>query len=125
MYVRHEISVALSGEQPLLTNPNEWRVRWKEGETNEDVIGNYVLWILARVINVVYGKDNSREASRVEREELLRELEEWRAGLPDTFTGIPYGDEDADGFRKVYFPVTAAGMFKRPSLTRLRYINLD
>jgi hypothetical protein len=106
IYVRHEISVALSSEQPLLLNPDEWAVRWKEGETREDVLGNHVLWILARVINLVYGKEI---ATIQKREEFLHELEEWRAGLSDTFIGIPYGDKDEDGFRKVYFPVTAAG----------------
>jgi hypothetical protein len=106
IYVRHEISVALSSEQPLLLNPDEWAVRWKEGETREDVLGNHVLWILARVINLVYGKET---ATIQRREEFLHELEEWRAGLSHTFIGIPYGDKDEDGFRKVYFPVTAAG----------------
>jgi hypothetical protein len=106
IYVRHEIGVALSSEQPLLLNPDEWAVCWKEGETREDVLGNHVLWILARVINLVYGKET---ATIQEREEFLHELEEWRAGLSDTFIGIPYGETDDDGFRKVYFPVTAAG----------------
>ncbi|KAF2794897.1 hypothetical protein K505DRAFT_303155 [Melanomma pulvis-pyrius CBS 109.77] len=108
VYVRHEISVALSSEQPLLLDPEDWDVRWEDGETREDVLGNHVLWILARVINLVYGKDKTSEASHQKREEFLHELEEWRSGLSDTFVGIPYGDEDEDGFRKVYFPVTAA-----------------
>lgn len=123
VYVRHEISVALSSEQPLLLNPEDWDVRWEDGETREDVLGNHVLWILARVINLVYGKDNNSEASHQKREEFLRELEEWRSGLSDTFVGIPYGDEDEDGFRKVYFPVTAAGKLQKKKAPILAVAN--
>ncbi|KAF2706892.1 hypothetical protein K504DRAFT_459319 [Pleomassaria siparia CBS 279.74] len=110
IYVRHEISIALTSEQPLLMDPDGWQVQWEQGETREDVLGNHVLWILARVINLVYGKDNDVEVSSRKREALLQEMEDWRAGLSDNFVGVPYGDEDEDGFKKVYFPVTAAAV---------------
>lgn len=109
IYVRHEIGTALATEQPLILHPNEWNVYWRERETREDILGNHVLWILARVINLVYGKEGATPAGRLQREEFLQELEQWRAGLSDTFIGIPYGEEDDEGFRKVYFTVTAAG----------------
>ncbi|PSN72990.1 hypothetical protein BS50DRAFT_175974 [Corynespora cassiicola Philippines] len=108
VYVRHEIAIALGNGQSLVLNPEDWNVFWEEGERREDVLGNRVLWILARVINLVYGADGQTEAGRVERQRFLNELEEWRASLSDTFVGVPYGDADEDGFRKVYFGVTAA-----------------
>lgn len=109
IYVRHEIGFALANEKPLMLNPEEWAVRLEYGETREDVLGNHVLWILARVINLVYGEEGTTVAVKRHREAFLRELEEWRAGLSDTFVGIPYGEADEEGFRKVYFTVTAAG----------------
>ena len=66
------------------------------------------MWILARVINVVFAPDGATDASRPAREAFLQELETWRAGLSPCFIGIPYGDTDEDGFRKIYFTVTAA-----------------
>lgn len=108
IYVRHEIALALSSEQPTVNDPAEWAVTWIEGETREDVLGNHVVWILARVVNLIFGPDGRSESSKARREEFLNELEVWRAGLSETFVGIPYGDEDEEGFRKVYFPVTAA-----------------
>lgn len=108
IYVRHEIVVAMASEQPLVFDPAEWEVSWIEGETREDILGNHVLWILARVINLVFGPDGNTEAGKIQRQNFLQEIEIWRRGLSETFVGIGYGEQDEDGFRKVYFPVTAA-----------------
>ncbi|KAF2632255.1 hypothetical protein BU25DRAFT_145841 [Macroventuria anomochaeta] len=108
IYCRHEIAVALANERPLVLDPAEWAVSWQEGEGREDVLGNQMMWILARVINLVFGSDGAREASRPAREAFLQELNTWRAGLSPCFIGIPYGNADDDGFRKIYFTVTAA-----------------
>lgn len=108
IYVRHEIALALSSEQPTVNDPAEWAVRWIEGETREDYLGNHVLWILARVVNLIFGPEGRSESGKEKRHAFLNELEVWRSGLSETFVGIPYGDEDEEGFRKVYFPVTAA-----------------
>jgi hypothetical protein len=108
IYVRHEIALAFSSEQPLVLDPSEWSVTWVEGETREDVLGNHVVWIVARVVNLIYGPHGRSALSKAIREDFLGELEAWRASLSETFVGIPYGDEDEEGFRKVYFPVTAA-----------------
>jgi hypothetical protein len=108
IYVRHEIALAMSSETPLVLDPSEWAVTWVEGETREDVLGNHVVWILARVVNLIFTPHGRSPASKNEREAFLHELEVWRAGLSDTFVGIPYGDQDDEGFRMMYFPVTAA-----------------
>lgn len=108
IYIRHEIVVAMANEQPLTMDPNEWAVSWLEGETREDVLGNHVLWILARVLNLIFGPNGTTEQGKLERQKFLTEIEAWRASLSDTFVGVGYGEEDKDGFRKVYFPVLAA-----------------
>lgn len=108
IYVRHEIGVALSTEKPLVLSPEEWNVVWSECEAREDVLGRKCLWILARVINLVYGEESLTSTGKHKRGALLLELEEWRNRLPDTCIGIPYGEKDKNGFRKVYFTVTEA-----------------
>ncbi|KAF3049848.1 hypothetical protein E8E11_008588 [Didymella keratinophila] len=108
IYCRHEIAVALANERPLVLDPAEWAVSWKEGEGREDVLGNQMMWILARVINLVFGPDGASGSTKGAREAFLEELETWRAGLSPCFIGIPYGDADDDGFCKIYFTVTAA-----------------
>ncbi|KAJ4353369.1 uncharacterized protein N0V89_005098 [Didymosphaeria variabile] len=108
IHVRHEIGFAQTTGRPLILDPEEWNVCWEEGETREDVLGNQVLWILARVLCLIYGDEGSTPSGKRKRIAILQELEEWRSGLSDPFIGIPYGEEDAEGFRKVYFTVTAA-----------------
>ncbi|KAF2176737.1 hypothetical protein K469DRAFT_605880 [Zopfia rhizophila CBS 207.26] len=111
IYVRHEIGVALATEKPLILNPDEWNVQWEEGETREDMLGNHILWILARAIGLVYGR--SKEAKDIEleqrkRKELIDETYKWRHELPDTFVWVKYGEPDEEGFKRVYFAVSAA-----------------
>ncbi|KAH6615272.1 hypothetical protein C7974DRAFT_437129 [Boeremia exigua] len=108
IYCRHEIAVALANERRLVLDPEEWAVAWREGEGREDVLGNQMMWMLARIINLVFGAEGAAASSRPAREALLEELETWRAGLAPCFIGIPYGEADDDGFCKVYFTVTAA-----------------
>jgi hypothetical protein len=115
IYVRHEIGMALAFEKPLLLNPDDWGVHWRENETREDILGNQILWILGRVINLVYGEEGNTPNSKPKRQEFLNELEEWRAGLSDAFIGVPYGEENEEGIRKVYFTVTTAGKLKQPT----------
>lgn len=108
IYIRHEIVVALVNEKPLNLNPTEWAVTWNEFETREDVLGNQLLWILARVINFIFGPNGRSDAGSVERQGLIHEIEEWRTGQSQAFIGIIYGEKDADGFQRIYFPVVAA-----------------
>ncbi|KAF2002767.1 hypothetical protein P154DRAFT_520536 [Amniculicola lignicola CBS 123094] len=112
IYIRHEIGVALTNEKPLMLRPEEWNVQWvgsqQDRDCREDMVGNHVLWIVAKTIDLVFGKENNTEVGTQQRTAILRELEDWRAGLTDTFIGIPYGDQDEDGFQKTYFTVTVA-----------------
>jgi len=107
IYVRHEIVLAISSERPLLLDPADWSVSWIEGESREDFLGNQVMWFLARVVNLIFGRDGKSAAGKKQREDLLYEIEVWRLGLSETLLGIPYGDIDQDGFRRIYFPATA------------------
>ena len=112
VYVRHEIVVALVNESSLLLNPQSWNVRWREGETREDILGNQVLWLLSRAINLTYGKDpqNGQPTGTVsERRDLIKEAAQWLDGLPAGFHGVRYGEETEEGFSKLYFAVPATG----------------
>jgi hypothetical protein len=112
IHVRHELGVSMATEKPLLLDPTfDWNMHWQIGEVREDVLGNHLLWILARVLNLIYGPESSTANGKQQREAFLKELQDWRAALSDTFIGIPYGDEDEFGFRKIFFTVTAAGTY--------------
>ncbi len=112
IYIRHEIVVALITESKLLLSPNEWNVSFREGETQEDVLGNQLLWLTARAIDLVYAKDTDTEkpvATMGERMELLRAAERWFDGLPASFQGVKYGKSTEEGFFKLFFAMPAAG----------------
>ncbi|KAJ3498386.1 hypothetical protein NLG97_g1164 [Lecanicillium saksenae] len=108
IYIRHEIFVALVNEAPLQLNPDGWKVRWREGETDEAMLGNQILWLVGRSINILYWKGSNTDC----REGILAEASGWHAGLPASFYGIKYGEPDDQGFCRMYFalPASAASM---------------
>jgi hypothetical protein len=115
IYIRHEIVVALVNESPLQMSPKEWNVSWREGETEEDVLGNQLLWLVGRAIDSTFTKDPNPGGSVTtfsERSDLIREAERWFEGLPGSFRGIQYGDPTEEGFARLYFAVPAAGEWK-------------
>ncbi|KAK0630318.1 hypothetical protein B0T17DRAFT_218509 [Bombardia bombarda] len=108
IYIRHEITVALVNEVPLQINPTEWNVTWpEEGNVEEDVLGNQLLWLLGRAINVAYTPISHLSPGR-ERQEILTDAAMWFATLPVSFKGVKYGQPDDQGFNKIYYPVSAA-----------------
>lgn len=112
IHVRHEIAFALTTGQPLVLGPTEWGVNLAEEteiEADEAALGNRVMYILARVVCLIYSTeplDSNRQDT--ERANLLSQLARWHALLTPSCRGVSYGDIDKLGFRNVYFPVTAA-----------------
>jgi hypothetical protein len=112
VYIRHEIVVALVTESTLQISPKDWNVRWRDGETREDVLGNQLLWLLGRAVDLVFAKDPTTGqpmAMTNERRELLRDTERWFNGLPEPFRGVKYGEETEEGFSRLFFAVPASG----------------
>lgn len=115
IYVRHEIVVALMTESRLLLSPKEWNVTFQDGETEEDLLGNQLLWLLARAIELVYAKDTGTGeavSTKNGRMDLLREVKKWFDGLPASFHGVSYGEVTEEGFSKLHFAIPAAGEYK-------------
>ena len=114
VYIRHEIVVALVNESSLLLSPDTWNVKWCEDEIEEDALGNQVLWLLGRAVNITYAR-NTRTGEPMgtltERRELLKDTKLWFDKLPRTFQGVKYGDETDDGVSQLYFAVPTAGNF--------------
>ena len=106
IWVRHEITVAITNETPLQMAPKHWNVKWREGETEEDMLGNQVLWLVGRAVDWVYGNGTLSEYH-----DLLGDTERWYAGLSPSFCGVQYGEPVEDGLSKVHFAVPAAGEF--------------
>ena len=112
IYIRHEIVVALMSESKLLLSPKNWDVTFQEDETQEDLLGNQLLWLLANAIDLVYEKDTDTGkpvATPSERTSLRRAVERWFDGLPASFHGIKYGEVTEEGFSKLHFAIPAAG----------------
>jgi Fungal specific transcription factor domain len=106
IWIRHDITVAIMNETSLQMSPKEWNVSWREGETQEDLLGNQLLWLVGRAVDWTYGSRTPHENN-----EILQDAEQWYTGLSVSFRGVKYGDSVEDGLSKVHFAVSAAGEF--------------
>jgi Fungal specific transcription factor domain len=107
IWIRHDISVAIMNGTPLQMSPKEWHVTWREAETQEDLLGNRLLWLVGRAVDWIYGSKTPHE-----NDNILRDAEEWYASLSAPSRGVKYGDSVEDGLSKVHFAVAAAGEFR-------------
>jgi hypothetical protein len=108
IYVRHEITIALENETALQLSPSEWNVEWQRGLDDEDALGNQLLWLVARAIDIVHGPDHHPPLEAA-LQELHVETAGWFDNLPVSFQGVKYGPTDDLGFTKTYFAIPAAG----------------
>ncbi|KAI0508535.1 hypothetical protein F5B22DRAFT_649830 [Xylaria bambusicola] len=105
IYVRHDISIALARRQPLQLDPAAWAMPpLPSASVSEGEMGNHLLWITGRTINLIYGND----ATCSLRQSLIDMVDEWYSRATETLRGFPYGDEDEDGLRKLFFAIPAA-----------------
>ncbi|KAK6085736.1 C6 zinc finger domain protein [Seiridium cupressi] len=108
IFVRHDITIALENESPLYFSPKDWHVKWDEDETGEDVLGNRLMWLVARAIDYTYAPD--RPASPDNTLQVIHsETVAWLDNLPPSFQGVKYGNADTFGLGKTYFAVPTAG----------------
>jgi hypothetical protein len=108
IYARHEVTVALQNETCCQVSPDEWNCVWRENEVDEDTLGNQMVWLAARVIDIIFSP-TSAPPVRGGLQEIQREAVEWFDNLPLSFRGVEYGQPDELGFTKTYFAVPAAG----------------
>jgi hypothetical protein len=108
IYVRHEITIALENETPLQFSPDEWNYDGPTGEVGEDVLGNHIIWLVARAVDLMYAPD--RDLHILPKfEAIVQEAASWHDSLPISFQGVKYGHPDHLGFEKTYFAVSTAG----------------
>lgn len=111
VYARQDVAMALVHECPTMLHPREWNVSWNPKETAEDVLGNQLIWIIAKIIAFTFqeGKELSNDLLRQQRDQLLTETIAWFNRLPATFHGISYGTPSKEGFTKYWFAVPMSG----------------
>ncbi|KAH8803374.1 hypothetical protein F5884DRAFT_861704 [Xylogone sp. PMI_703] len=115
IYARHDTCMGLINECPAMLQPKDWNVSWAKQESEEDTLGNQMIWLLAKVMAFTFGnaENKSEETLLVIRTQLLAELKAWLNGLPPSFKGVPYGPLSREGFVKRWFavPLSAAAMY--------------
>jgi len=108
VYVRHEITIAIENERQLQLSPKDWHVECKPDETDEDVLGNRIMWLVARAVDYIYAPEQPSSPNTI-LQDIHSEAVAWLDNLPVSFQGIKYANTDNLSFGKTYFAVPTAG----------------
>lgn len=114
IYVRHDITIAIENESPLRLDPEKWEMDRHIGHLEEDgdidVLGNRLLWLVARAVNLIYAADPTSSSGGL-LQNIQGDAADWLECLPVSYQGVKYGQADDLGFSKKYFPIPSAGEF--------------
>ncbi|KAJ5773029.1 hypothetical protein N7457_007925 [Penicillium paradoxum] len=104
VYMRHEITIALSNEKSLQFDPKRWNISKPGARAREDHLANYLMLLIGHIVNLVYMSDGSPS----DRKNLKDQIEEWYEATTEEFRGIAYGEVSDDGIQKIFFPLPAS-----------------
>ncbi|KAF3071755.1 hypothetical protein CFAM422_006308, partial [Trichoderma lentiforme] len=110
IYARHDVAMALINYCPTLVAASEWPDAMTGSNLEEDAVGNKVLWLLAKVIELRFAPpgsinpDDRRESLR----EIGTEIDKWWDDLPSTSRGLSSGEVSEDGLSHLWFCVQSA-----------------
>lgn len=105
IYMRHEITIALSDENSLQSDPKIWNIRKPGPRAGADHLANYLMMLIGLIVNTTY----KRDVSRSDRKSLKDQIREWYDNTTEEFRGVAYGDILKDGTQKVFFPFPNSG----------------
>lgn len=112
VYLRHEITIALTEGLPLQFDPLSWNITKPEAGAREDDFANYLMLLIGHIVNVIHSGDDSLS----DRICLKSQIDEWYSSVTQEFRGIPYGEVTDNKSRKIFFPVPATGKTFRGNL---------
>lgn len=99
IYARQDVAMALINECPNMIAPEDWNTSWANRETEEDILGNHILWLLSMVISVVFSGSDAGwsivQAAKVSQ--LSADIDKWFNELPPSFAGVRCGPTSREG----------------------------
>lgn len=114
VYARQDVALAIINESTTLISPQEWRAALPDLGAEEDAMGNKMLWLLARVIELRFTPtENMWPETRSQGfRDVSTELDQWWDDLPSLARGVPIGESTHDELNEVLFYVPSAGQYR-------------
>ncbi|KAI7978442.1 hypothetical protein EIK77_001966 [Talaromyces pinophilus] len=104
IYARQDVSMALVHECATLVLPQEWPTLSESEELEEDVLGNQILWILAKLIQFKFSdKGNSLHDWHADLQKLISEIDLWWERFPIPARGVATTEPPDNGLKKIWF----------------------
>ncbi|KAJ4861486.1 hypothetical protein T069G_02440 [Trichoderma breve] len=102
--------MALINYCPTLVAASEWPDAMTSSNLEEDAVGNKVLWLLAKVIELRFAPPSSTMPDGHEQtlRDIGSEVDKWWDDLPSTSRGLSSGEISEDGLSQLWFCVQSA-----------------
>lgn len=111
IFARQDVAMAIENETQTLIHPSEWEAAVDRLGNSEGGLGNKIVWLLARTVQVRFtstGKADA-QASALGAHDVSSAIDQWWRDLPPTTHGVRVEEESEDGLTEIWFHAPSTG----------------
>lgn len=111
IFARQDVAMAIANETQTLIHPSEWEAAVHKLGSGEDALGNKMVWLLARTVQLRFtskSSSNPEQSARGARE-ISSAIDQWWCDLPPTTHGVRVEVTSEDGLTEIWFHAPSTG----------------
>lgn len=111
IFARQDVAMAIENETQTLIHPSEWEAAVDRLGNSEDGLGNKIVWLLARTVQVRFTSTDKidPQASALGAHDVSSAIDQWWCDLPPTTHGVRVEGESEDGLTEIWFHAASTG----------------
>lgn len=111
IFARQDVAMAIENETQTLIHPSEWEPAVNRLGNSEDGLGNKILWLLARTVQVRFTSTGEvdPQPSATGPDEISSAIDQWWTDLPPTTHGVHVEGGSEDELTEIWFHAPSTG----------------
>lgn len=109
IFARQDVAMAIMNETQTLIHPNEWAAAVDRLGNGEDSMGNKIIWLLARTVQLRFSSNDKFGSEPSALDDVSSAIDQWWCDLPPTTHGIRIEGESEDGATEIWFHAPSTG----------------
>lgn len=111
IFARQDVAMAIMNETQPLIHPSEWEAAVHRLGDAEDGLGNKMLWLLARTVQLRFISTDKcdTQPSALDARDISSAINQWWCDLPTTTHGVHVGGASEDGLTETWFHAPSSG----------------
>lgn len=111
IFARQDVAMAIENETQTLIHPSEWEPAVNRLGNAEDGLGNKIVWLLARTVQVRFTSTGEvdPQPSATGADDISSAIDQWWTDLPPTTHGVHVEGASEDELTEIWFHAPSTG----------------